>query len=53
MIKEITAPVETDFYFHKNELPVIEDDAFLNFVTFPFNNLGATVLMGDLKCVWA
>jgi len=53
LIKEITAPVETDYYFHKNELPVIEDDAFLNFVSFPFGNLSATRLMGDLKCVWA
>lgn len=53
LIRGIDAPVEIDYYIHKNELPIIIDDAFLNFICLPNGNLAATALIGDLKCVWS
>lgn len=52
LIRGIDAPVELDFLIHKNELPIIEDDAFLSFICLPQGTLSATALIGDLKCVW-
>ena len=51
-IKGIDAPVEKDFLLHNNELPMITDDAFLNFLCLPQGTLAATALMGDIKCTW-
>ncbi len=53
LIRGIDAPVEIDYYIHKNELPIIQDDAFLNFICLPNGSLAATALIGDLKCVWS
>lgn len=53
LIRGIDAPVEIDYYIHKNELPIIQDDAFLNFICLPNGTLAATALIGDLKCVWS
>lgn len=52
VIRGIDAPVETDFLIHKNELPRIYDDAFLNFLCVPNGSLAATALIGNLKFIY-
>jgi len=52
LIREITTQVEFDFLLHKGELPIIKDDAFLNFICLPQGTLAATALIGDLKCIF-
>lgn len=51
-IKEITAPYEKDFFILSQQVPQVEDDAFLNFLCLPQGSLAATALIGDLKVIW-
>lgn len=52
LIRGIDAPVEKDFYVTQNELPIIEDNAYLNFLCLPRGTLAATALIGNIKCIW-
>ncbi len=51
-VREITAPTERDFYLETNRMPVIEDDAYLNFITCPNGSLTGIPLNGDALFVW-
>ena len=52
-VREITAPTEKDFYLHSGgKLPLIEDDAYLNFISCPNGSLTGVPLLGDLSFVW-
>jgi hypothetical protein len=50
--REITAPVEriplTDFF----DLPIIEDDAYLNLIVCPNASLSGVPLMGTIETIW-
>lgn len=52
VIREITAPVEKDYYLESGVIPRIYDDAYLGFLCLPQGTLAATALMGDIKTVW-
>lgn len=51
-LREITAPVEKDFYLDDKVLPVIEDDAYLNFISCPMGSLTGAALNGIIETVW-
>lgn len=51
-VREITAPTERDFYLESQRMPVIEDDAYLNFITCPNGSLTGIPLNGDATFVW-
>lgn len=52
-IREITAPAEVDFFVDGGgQVPVIEDDAYLNFITCPNGSLTGVPLNGDALFVW-
>jgi len=46
------APYEKDFLIPTGDLPIIQDNAFLNFLVLPQTALNTTVLRGDLKVIW-
>lgn len=52
VLKEITAPMERDFFVDCVELPEIKDDAFLNMICLPTGSLAATGLLGSIKVIW-
>lgn len=52
VIREITAPVEKDYFLEAGVIPRIYDDAYLSFLCLPQGTLAATALMGDIKTVW-
>jgi hypothetical protein len=52
VIREITAPVEKDYFMESGVIPRIYDDAYLSFLCLPQGTLAATALMGDIKTVW-
>ena len=52
VIREITAPVEKDYFLEAGVIPQIIDDAFLGFLCLPQGSLAATALMGDIKVVF-
>ncbi len=52
VIREITAPVEKDYFMESGTIPRIYDDAYLSFLCLPQGTLAATVLMGDIKTIW-
>ena len=52
LIRGIDAPVEKDFFLTQNELPIIEDNAFISAVCLPKGSLSATALIGNMKCVF-
>ena len=52
VIREITAPVEKDYFMEAGVIPQIYDDAYLSFLCLPQGTLAATALMGDIKVVW-
>lgn len=52
VIREITAPVEKDYFLESGLIPRIYDDAYLSFLCLPQGTLAATALMGDIKTVW-
>lgn len=51
-LREITAPVEKDFFLDEKNLPVIVDDAYLNFITCPMGSLSSAALNGIIETVW-
>ena len=52
VIREITAPVEKDYFLEAGVIPQIYDDAYLSFLCLPQGTLAATALMGDIKVIW-
>lgn len=52
VIREITAPVEKDYFMESGVIPQIYDDAYLSFLCLPQGTLAATALMGDIKTVF-
>lgn len=52
LVRGIDAPVEKDFLITQEELPIIYDNAYLNFLSLPQGTLAATALIGDIKVVW-
>ncbi len=52
VIREITAPVEKDYFMESSVIPRIYDDAYLSFLCLPQGTLAATALMGDIKTIW-
>lgn len=52
VIREITAPVEKDYFMDSGLIPQIYDDAYLSFVCLPQGTLAATALIGDIKTVF-
>lgn len=53
VVREITAPVEKDFFLQSGgKLPAIVDDAYLNFISCPSGSLTGIPLFGDVTVVW-
>jgi len=52
-IRGIDAPVEVNYFTDFGQLPVITDDAYLNFLALPQGTLAATAIHGDLTTVWS
>lgn len=52
VIREITAPVEKDYFMEAGVIPRIYDDAYLSFICLPQGTLAATALMGDIKTIF-
>jgi len=52
VIREITAPVEKDYFMEAGLIPRIYDDAYLSFLCLPQGTLAATALMGDIKTIF-
>ena len=52
VIREITAPVEKDYFMEAGVIPQIYDDAYLSFLCLPQGTLAATALMGDIKTIF-
>lgn len=51
-VREITAPTERDFYLESQRMPVVEDDAYLNFIACPNGSLTGIPLNGDATFIW-
>jgi hypothetical protein len=52
-IREITAPSEKDYFLEAGfKLPVIVDDAYLNFISCPNGSLTGVPLFGDATFIW-
>ncbi len=49
---EITAASETDFLLDAATMPVIEDDAYLNFIAMPTGTLSGAPIIGILETTW-
>ena len=49
---EITAASETDYLLDTSTLPVIEDDAYLNFIAMPTGTLANAPIIGILETTW-
>lgn len=52
-IRGIDAPVEVNYFTDFAQLPVIEDDAYLNLLCCPLGTLAATAIHGDITTVWS
>jgi hypothetical protein len=51
-IRGIDAPVEVDYFKDFAQSPIIQDDAYLNFICCPNGSLSGVPIYGDLKTVW-
>ena len=51
-IREQTAPVEKDYLIESSDLPMVEDDAYLSWLTCPQGSLNAVTLFGDLQVIY-
>lgn len=49
---EITAASETDYLLDTSTMPVIEDDAYLNFIAMPTGTLSGAPIIGILETTW-
>lgn len=52
-IRETTAPHERDFSMDMGSMPIIEDDAYLNFICLPVGTLSGAPIMGYIRTLWA
>lgn len=50
---EITAASETDFLLDTATLPVIEDDAYLNFIAMPAGTMANAPIIGIIETTWS
>jgi hypothetical protein len=44
--------VEKDFLIMSEQLPIIQDDAYLGLLTVPQGNMSTNTIRGDLKVIW-
>lgn len=51
-IRGLDAPVEKDCLLDNAELPIVQDDAYLNYICQPQGTLATTTLRGELKVLW-
>ena len=51
-IRGIDAPVENDHFLTKASMPIIYDNAYLNFICLPQGSLAATTLLGIIETAW-
>lgn len=51
-IREQTAPVEKDYFLEESNVPEIQDDAYLSWLTCPQGSLNGVVLTGDLQVIY-
>lgn len=51
-IREQTAPVEKDYFLQESNVPEIQDDAYLSWLTCPQGSLNGVVLTGDLQVIY-
>lgn len=52
-IREVTAPAERYPMFDDSALPIIADDAYLNFICLPNGSLAGAPIIGYIKTLWA
>jgi hypothetical protein len=52
VVREITAPVEKDYFLEAGTIPRVYDDAYLSFLCLPNGTLAATALLGDIKTIF-
>lgn len=52
-IRGIDAPVEIDYLINFAQLPVIQDDAYLNIICCPQGTLLSSPIHGDITTVWS
>lgn len=52
VLKEAGSPYEKDLLLADYSIPIIYDDAFLNFVCLPNGALASITVMGDMKVIW-
>ena len=50
---EITAASETDYLVDASSLPIIEDDAYLNFIALPNASLSSAPIIGIIETTWS
>lgn len=51
-IREQTAPVEKDYLIETSDIPEIQDDAYLGWLTNPRGSLNGVTLFGDLQVIY-
>lgn len=51
-IRGLDAPVEKDCLLDDGEMPIVYDDAYLNYICQPQGTLATTTLRGSLKVLW-
>jgi hypothetical protein len=51
-IRDVTAPHERDFSMDQGSLPIIKDDAYINFVCLPNGSLSGAQILGYIKTLW-
>lgn len=51
-LRGLGAPVEIDYLKDFSQLPVIKDDAYLNFICCPVGTLAGTSIHGELTVAW-
>lgn len=52
-IRGIDAPVEVNYFTDFSQLPVIQDDAYLNIICCPQGTLLSSPIHGDITTVWS
>lgn len=51
-LRGLDAPVEKDILLDSADLPIVYDDAFLNYICQPQGTLATTTLRGSIKVTW-
>lgn len=51
-IRGLDAPVEKDILLDDADLPIVYDDAYLNYICNPQGTLATTTLIGSVKVTW-